>query len=78
MSEFEEYVERHSTIRSGAAGRATDGEELPAGSAREVDEELEAEDHGGWASPGETPPEAATLPPDLEQVPDADGSRHRL
>ncbi|GGM60192.1 hypothetical protein ACFFX1_04735 [Dactylosporangium sucinum] len=74
MDEFDEYVEHHSTIRSGAAGRATQGEELPEGSAEQVDEELAA----GWTPPGGTPPESATRPPDMTEVPDPDGSHHPL
>jgi hypothetical protein len=55
-SEYDEYVVRHSTVGSGAAGRATDGED---------DEALEAERESEWAPPGETPPQAATTPPDM-------------
>ncbi|MEV8515645.1 hypothetical protein [Dactylosporangium sp. NPDC051484] len=65
----EEYVTRHSTIGSGAAGRATDGE---------IDETLEAERAAGWMPPGGTPPESATTPPDMTQMPDPDGSRHEI
>ncbi|MGI5237514.1 hypothetical protein [Dactylosporangium sp. CA-139066] len=68
-TESDEYVARHSTIGSGAAGRATDGE---------TDEALEAERASEWAPPGETPPEAATTPPDMTQMPDPDGSRHAI
>jgi hypothetical protein len=64
-SEPDDYVARHSTVGSGAAGRATDGE---------TDETLESE----WVSPGETPPESATTPPDMTQMPDPDGSRHAI
>jgi hypothetical protein len=40
----------------------------------ETDETLESE----WVSPGETPPESATTPPDMTQMPDPDGSRHAI
>jgi hypothetical protein len=65
----------HSTIGSGAAGRATEGE---------TDETLAAERESEWAPPGGTAPEDATTPPDMqrrseaEEMPDPDGSRHRI
>lgn len=69
MRTEDSYVARHSTIGSGAAGRATDGE---------TDETLEAERAGEWVSPGDVPPESATTPPDLTEMPDPDGSHHDI
>ncbi|MFG2044315.1 hypothetical protein [Dactylosporangium sp. NPDC048998] len=61
-TDADEYVAKHSTIGSGAAGRATDGE---------IDEALEAERDSEWTPPGDTPP-------DMTQMPDPDGSRHEI
>ncbi|GAA4254764.1 hypothetical protein [Dactylosporangium darangshiense] len=68
-SESDEYVARHSTIGSGAAGRATDGE---------IDETLEEERLSQWTPPDATPPESATTPPDMTEMPDPDGSHHKI
>ncbi|MER7276027.1 hypothetical protein ABT369_16355 [Dactylosporangium sp. NPDC000244] len=62
----------HSLVGSGAAGRATQGE---------TDETLAEERESEWVSPDATPPSAATTPPDMPdnpEMPDSDGSHHRL
>ncbi|WP_432828313.1 hypothetical protein [Dactylosporangium sp. CA-092794] len=69
MTDRDSYVARHSTIGSGAAGRATEGE---------TDEALEAEQATEWTRPDDTSPESATTPPDMIDMPDPDGSHHRL